>query len=122
MPDKLETYRVPEQMASAPPHATRRGIASRTRPQVRGKFLFTGEQKLYLRGVTYGTFCPSPDGDQYPPLEVMRADFSAMAANGINAIRTYTVPPEWLLDQAAEFDIYVMVGLPWEQHIAFLDE
>src|SRR5207249_1080791 len=45
-----------------------------------------------------------------------------MAANGINAIRTYTVPPRWLLDAAAEDGLRVMVSLPWEQHIAFLDD
>jgi GT2 family glycosyltransferase len=45
-----------------------------------------------------------------------------MAANGINAVRTYTVPPVWLLDAAQRHGLYVMVGLQWEQHIAFLDE
>src|SRR6266545_3919819 len=44
-----------------------------------------------------------------------------MRANGINAVRTYTVPPLWLLDIAKWNGLYVMVGLPWEQHIAFLD-
>ena len=28
------------------------------RPEVRGKFIFVGEEKLYVRGVTYGTFRP----------------------------------------------------------------
>src|SRR5688572_6921729 len=36
------------------------------RPHVRGKFLFVGDQKLYLRGVTYGTFRPGADGQPYP--------------------------------------------------------
>ena len=45
-----------------------------------------------------------------------------MAANGVNAVRTYTIPPRWLLDLAAEHGLRVMVGLPWEQHVAFLDE
>jgi GT2 family glycosyltransferase len=45
-----------------------------------------------------------------------------MAANGINAVRTYTVPPSWLLDAAQRHGLWVMVGIPWEQHIAFLDE
>jgi GT2 family glycosyltransferase len=45
-----------------------------------------------------------------------------MAANGINAIRTYTVPPVWLLEAAGEHGLRVMVGLPWEEHVAFLDE
>ena len=45
-----------------------------------------------------------------------------MAANGVNAVRTYTIPPRWLLDLAAEHGLWVMAGLPWEQHITFLDE
>ena len=45
-----------------------------------------------------------------------------MAANGVNAVRTYTVPPRWLLDLAHEHGLWVMVGLPWEQHVTFLDD
>src|SRR3712207_9408357 len=45
-----------------------------------------------------------------------------MAEHGINAVRTYTVPPRWLLDLAHERGLYVMVGLAWETHVAFLDE
>jgi GT2 family glycosyltransferase len=52
----------------------------------------------------------------------VRADFEAMAAAGINALRTYEPPPLWLLEMAADHDLKVMVGLAWEQHIAFLDE
>jgi len=32
------------------------------RPAVRGKFLWRGDRKLYLRGVTYGPFRPREDG------------------------------------------------------------
>ena len=45
-----------------------------------------------------------------------------MSASGINAVRVYTPPPFWLLDLALQHGLYVMVGLPWEQHIAFLDQ
>jgi hypothetical protein len=96
--------------------------APRPRPEVRGKFLFRGDEKLYVRGATYGTFRPDADGSQFPdPLTVER-DFALMALHGLNAVRTYTVPPRWLLDIAEERGLLVMVGLPWEQHIAFLDE
>jgi beta-galactosidase/beta-glucuronidase len=63
------------------------------RPCVRGKFLFVGDEKFYVRGVTYGTFSPDADGHQYPEPAMVERDFAQMAANGINAIRTYTVPP-----------------------------
>jgi GT2 family glycosyltransferase len=85
-----------------------------------GKFLYKGAEKIYLRGVTYGTF-RAGEHDGYPAPAVVARDFSQMAANGVNAVRTYSVPPIWLLDLAWEYGLYVMVGLPWEQHVAFLD-
>jgi GT2 family glycosyltransferase len=87
-----------------------------------GKFLHAGHEKLYLRGVTYGTFRPGPDGDDYPPADILEQDFAQMAAAGINALRTYTVPPRRLLDCALRHGLRVLVGLPWEQHITFLDQ
>ena len=92
------------------------------RSQVRGKFIFAGNEKLYIRGVTYGTFRTDENGKEYHNPEVVERDFAQMSANGINAVRTYTVPPYWLLDMAQGYGLRVMVGLPWEQHIAFLDD
>ena len=96
-------------------------LAKAERPVVRGKFLFVGEEKLWVRGVTYGTFRPQ-GGSEYPPDDVVERDFVRMAANGINAVRTYTPPPRRLLELAHRFGLRVMVGLPWEQHVAFLNE
>ena len=92
------------------------------RPHVRGKFLYAGNRKLYVRGVTYGTFRPDEGGCEYGDELTVARDFQQMAAAGLNAVRTYTVPPRWLLDLALEHGLYVMVGLPWEQHVAFLDD
>jgi O-antigen biosynthesis protein len=92
------------------------------RPCARGKFLRVGEEKFYVCGVTYGPFRPAEDGSEYPNPKQVARDFQCMATNGINAIRTYNVPPPWLLDEAQKAGLRVMVGLPWEQHIAFLDE
>ena len=96
--------------------------ATHARPRVEGKFIFAGDEKLYIRGVTYGTFRPGADETQYGEPETVERDFAAMRAAGINAVRTYTVPPRWLLDLAEHHGLYVMLGLAWEQHIAFLDE
>ena len=93
----------------------------RARPVVRGKFLFVGEEKLHVRGVSYGTFARDHLRDGYPSPPVVEADFAAMAANGLNALRTYTVPPRWVLDAALRHGLWVMVGLAWEQHVDFLD-
>ncbi|MBV9774606.1 MAG: glycosyltransferase [Gemmatimonadetes bacterium] len=92
------------------------------RPRVGGKFLFAGEEKLYLRGVTYGPFRPDANGCEYGTPAAAERDFARMAAHGVNSLRTYTVPPRWLLDAAHGHGLRVMVGLPWEQHVAFLDE
>ncbi len=53
---------------------------SACRPKVQGKFLFVGDEKLWIRGITYGTFRPERHG------------------------------------------LRVMIGLPWEQHVTFLDD
>src|SRR5438874_2562756 len=45
-----------------------------------------------------------------------------MATLGINTIRLYTPPRRELLDEAARHGLRVMVGLPWSQHVAFLDD
>src|SRR5215216_2082331 len=94
----------------------------RERRTVRGKFLFSGSEKLYLCGVTWGTFRPDAKGDEYHDINRVERDFAQMAANGFNAVRTYTVPPRPVLDSAQRNGLYVLAGLPWEQHIAFLDE
>ena len=91
------------------------------RPKIEGKFLTVGDEKIYIKGVTYGTFKPNDSGDHFPPKEVVHKDFAQMAAFGFNTLRTYTVPPTYLLDAALANGLRVMVGLPWEQHIAFLD-
>lgn len=115
----LNTLSQPSSLAH--PHLFQRE-RSFLRPCVRGKFLFVGEEKLYIRGVTYGPFRPQPDGSQYHTPEVVERDFSQMAAQGINALRLYTVPPPWLLDLAQQHGLWVMVGVPWEQHVTFLDD
>lgn len=92
------------------------------RPRASGKFIFVGDRKLWIRGVTYGTFAPQQNGEDYPPDEVLARDFAAMRASAINTVRCYTVPPRRLLDRAWAHGLRVMVGLPWEQHVAFLDQ
>lgn len=96
--------------------------ANGPRPRVAGKFLFVGDEKLWLKGVTYGTFRPQPDGSEFPPPATIAADFAQMAANGINCLRTYVPPPRAVLDAAQQAGLRVMAGLAWEQHIAFLDD
>ncbi|HET9832224.1 MAG TPA: hypothetical protein VFP91_10960, partial [Vicinamibacterales bacterium] len=75
-----------------------------------------------MKGVTYGTFAPDAEGYQFPSKERVAQDFRLMAELGINTVRTYTPPRPDLLDEAGQHGLRVMVGLPWAQHIAFLDD
>ena len=53
-------------------------LAYSERPVVRGKFLFAGNEKLWVKGVTYGTFRPGEDGSQFPDQETVQRDFAMM--------------------------------------------
>lgn len=91
------------------------------RPQVKGKFIFVGENKLYIKGVTYGAFKADEDGNEYHNLDIIDRDLGMMKANGINTVRIpHTTPPRSLLDIAHKHDLYVMVGLSAEQYVGYL--
>src|SRR5262245_34672552 len=100
----------------APPQAP-----ARHRARVDGKFFARGGRRLRVQGVTYGPFAPAADGEPFPPPARAAEDFALMAAAGINAIRTYHPPPEWLLRLADECDVAVFVDVPWPKHLCFLD-
>jgi GT2 family glycosyltransferase len=87
-----------------------------------GKFFSVDGKTLWVRGVTYGTFRSRADGDEYPEPALVERDFAAMHVAGFNAVRTYTVPPRRVLDAASTHGLRVMVGVPWEQHVAFLED
>lgn len=92
------------------------------RIKAKGKFFFDpNNDKFFLKGVTYGTFRPDPDGHQYPSREVVATDLKLMQEVGVNCIRVYTPPPLWLLDDLQQAGIRLMLGIAWPQHINFLD-
>ena len=91
------------------------------RPATHGRSILADGDKLHVRGVTYGTFQPNEEVP-FPPRDVVRRDLEAMAAAGVNSLRTYVPPPLWLLDDAAACGLHVLAGLAWEQHVAFLDD
>jgi len=91
------------------------------RPVVKGKFVFLSDEKLYVRGVTYGSFRPDENGNEYHNLDLIERDFAQMAANGMNAVRIpHTMPPRSLLDVAQRHGLYVMVGLSAEQYVGYI--
>lgn len=91
-------------------------------PRVVGKFLQVGSERFLIKGVAYGTFAPDADGYQFPPLTRVAEDFALMAGSGINTVRTYTVPRTEIMDAAADRGLRVAAGVPWAQHVAFLDD
>jgi GT2 family glycosyltransferase len=97
-------------------------ISTAEKASVDGKFLRTTSGRFLVRGVTYGTFAPDTDGRQFPAIDRVAADFAMMSRAGINTVRTYTSPDEPLLDEAARHGLHTMAGLPWTQHVAFLND
>ncbi|MGH7860040.1 MAG: glycosyltransferase, partial [Candidatus Binatia bacterium] len=91
------------------------------RPAVSGKFLFRDGEKLFLRGVTYGPFPRAGHGDRFPEWRRVVADFRAIRKLGANCVRTFTPPPRWLLDLAAEHGLGVLAGIDWTMHTCFLE-
>jgi O-antigen biosynthesis protein len=92
------------------------------RPTARGKFIFAGKSKIYVRGVTYGTFRADAEGHEFPPRAAVCRDFEMMADSHINAVRVYTPPPVWLLDEAERHGLGVMVGLAAERYVGYLND
>ncbi len=88
----------------------------------RGKCIFDGEQKFYVRGVSYGPFPVNSRGERYPEPERAAADFALMRSMGVNTVRVYVPPPSWMFDAALEAGLRLMIGIPWPFHMAFLDE
>jgi glycosyltransferase involved in cell wall biosynthesis len=86
-----------------------------------GKFFYLNEEKFVIKGVTYGPFAPSPEGAPFPERRKVDLDLSLISELGANTLRTFTPPPKWLLDRAAVHGLRVIAGIPWAQHIAFLD-
>ena len=93
-----------------------------TRPRAKGKFLFVGDEKFHIRGVTYGAFPPNSRGHQFPEPAEITKDFALMRAAGINTLLTYTAPPISLLDQAQENGLRVITLVPWMEYVCFLEE
>ncbi|WP_407890205.1 glycosyltransferase [Scytonema sp. NUACC26] len=96
-------------------------LARREAVTVKGKFFFIEERKFFLKGVSYGPFSTGTHGKPFPEKPVVEKDFAMMAQLGVNCLRIYTVPPNWLLDLACAYGLRMLIGIPWSQHIAFLD-
>ena len=86
-----------------------------------GKFFRLGEEKFYVKGVAYGPFEPNAAGQPFASPEQTAADFALIRELGANVIRVYHVPARWFLDLAAEHKLKVLVDIPWQRKLCFLD-
>jgi GT2 family glycosyltransferase len=94
---------------------------SNARVEARGKFLFAGDGKYFVKGVSYGAFRPNEANEEYHDDRQIRRDFAMMAAAGFNTVRIpHTMPPRRLLDIAGEHGLRVMAGLSAEQYVGYL--
>src|SRR5687768_17121076 len=91
------------------------------RVKVDGKFFRLNGKKFYAKGLTYGPFAPNADGEFFASRQQTRRDMELAVQAGATVLRVYYIPPRWFLDLALEMDLRVMVDVPWNKHICFLD-
>lgn len=98
-------------------------VADATRPRVvvDGKFFRLAGKKFFVKGVAYGPFAPNAQGQAFASPEQTALDLAQIRELGANVIRIYDVPPRWLLDQAGQAGLKVLVDIPWNKHLCFLD-
>lgn len=108
--------------AAVPPPRKETRPAPQAPIRVQGKSFFCGEEKFFIKGVTYGPFAEGSHGSQFPEQDVVARDFVLMAEMGVNTVRVFTPPPLWLLDLADDHDLKMLVGIPWSEHVTFLDD
>src|SRR2546427_7335060 len=91
------------------------------RVYVDGKFFRSGPKKLYVKGVAYGPFAPNAARQPFASPEQTASDFAQIRELGANLIRVYHVPAKWFLDLAAEHKLKLLIDIPWNKHLCFLD-
>jgi GT2 family glycosyltransferase len=79
-----------------------------------GKQFRAGTEPFTVRAVTYGTFRPRHDEERFPDRNVIKQDFDAIATAGFNAVRTYTLPPDDVVELAADWGLRLLAGVFYE--------
>jgi GT2 family glycosyltransferase len=100
----------------------RRVQAASNRVRRDGKFFRLGDDKFFVKGVTYGPFAPNADHLPFPSPEQARIDFELMRELGANCLRIYHVPPKWFLDLAEEMRLKVFLDIAWPKNLTFVDD
>ena len=63
---------------------------SNLRPANKGKFIYHGYDKLYIRGVTYGTFRPDESGKEFHDPKIVQKDF-AQGQFSVKIVGTFSI-------------------------------
>jgi len=93
-----------------------------SRVSVDGKFFRAGKAKFFVKGVAYGPFAPNAAGQPWPSADQTAQDFALIRELGANVVRVYYVPPKWILDLAQQHDLKLLIDIPWNKHLCFLDD
>jgi len=97
----------------------RRAEAVSDRVRRDGKFFRLGNDKFYVKGVTYGPFAKNREGLFLPERPQVRRDFQQIADMGGNCLRVYHIPPRWFLDLAQEMGLKVFLDVSWPKNLTF---
>ncbi len=87
-----------------------------------GKFFRLGQEKFYVKGVTYGPFEPNREGLFLPERAQVRKDFEQITDLGANCIRIYNNPPRWFMDLAQEFGLKIFLDVSWPKNLEFCND
>jgi glycosyltransferase involved in cell wall biosynthesis len=118
----------PQSPASCAPPVTgfsgrqRRMEAQTNRVRRDGKFFRLGDEKFYVKGVTYGPFKPGADGLPLPDRAQAQRDFQQMLELGANCLRIYHTPPVWFLDLAQEMGLKIFLDVAWPKNLTFVGD
>jgi len=92
------------------------------RIRVDGRLFRCGGGTFFVKGFTYGPFQPGAEGIFFPSPEQVKKDFGDLRALNANVVRIYHPPPEWILDEAKEAGLFLLVDIPWNKHLYFLKD
>lgn len=85
-----------------------------------GKFFRLGDQKFFVKGVTYGPFELNRYGEPLPSPEQTRRDFEQILEMGGNCVRIYHTPGQWFLDLAQEMGLKIFLDVAWPKNMTFI--
>ena len=106
------------------PSRRRRAAPARDPPiQVHGKFFFAGDEKFFVKGVTYGPFGPRLARRPVSRARHGRARFRADArGRRQHACASSPCRRSGCSTWRPTTGLRVLVGIPWAQHVTFLDD